>query len=139
MGLGLHATCDTVYALCASLVLRALGLLWPDFHGGRFRYVPALRTSARRTLIEDGAVLDPRLPLTNTAGTVWYRTQPKSTVKGNSIPQRKPASSGWPLEMRVFRNVSLLLAHWCFAAGLLADFGTACATCRTKRRGLLVL
>lgn len=27
--------------------------------------------------------------------------------------QRKPASSGWPPEMRVFRNVSLLLAHWC--------------------------
>jgi hypothetical protein len=33
----------------------------------------------------DGALLDPRLPLANTVGTVWYRTQPKSTVKRNPL------------------------------------------------------
>ena len=60
---------------------RRLGLAGRAIAPGAGVFLHAVRIEAG----SDGVLLDPRLPLANTVGTVWYRTQRKSTVKRNSL------------------------------------------------------
>jgi hypothetical protein len=75
----------------------------------------------------------------HTADTVWYRTQPKSTLKRTFTPPTQTRILGVAPEMRVFLIVVPAIRSLAFTLPMLADIRMASAICRTQVAGVLVL